>query len=167
MLDIIILILLIYAAVRGYMSGFVVQSLTLVALVGGIWAGIKFNPVFSGWLIKAFSLGEHIAPYVSFAVIFLAVIIVIHFIGVFITKAFSKTVLGGLNRIGGVLFGVAKMVFIISVVIFLIEKFDTNKSLISEKTATSSKLFNPIAKIAPAIFPHIHFEEFKERLLKG
>lgn len=164
-LDLFILVALIYGAVRGYFKGFFLQSLTLVALVAGIWAGLKLNDYFAQWLLKVFHIGETILPYVAFAIIFVIVIVIVHFIGVFLTKSLSESVIGALNKWGGFLFGLLKMAFIVSIVLFLIQKFDVDKHIIKQQAMDKSYLYKPVAKIAPAIFPHLHFDKLKKGIV--
>ena len=42
-LDVIIVALLVFAFVRGFVKGFFVEVASLVALVGGIWGAIHFS----------------------------------------------------------------------------------------------------------------------------
>lgn len=164
-LDLFILIALVFGAVRGYFKGFFIQSLTLVALVAGIWAGIKLNDYLAQWLLKVFHIGETIVPYVAFAIIFVVVIVIIHFIGILLTKALDESVIGALNKWGGFLFGLLKMAFIVSVILLLIQKFDRDKRIVNQKSMDKSYLYQPIAKIAPAIFPHLHFDKLKKGII--
>ena len=165
MLDFVIIVILLVGAIRGYIKGFFIQSLTLVALFLGIWIGIKFNPVLTGWLVSIFGLNITYAPYISFVVLFILVIVAIHYLGVFFTKVFDKQVIGSLNRIGGLIFGMAKMAFLISIVFFLFQKFDTQEKVLSADSKKQSKLYTPVSKIAPAIFPHLHFDKVKDGIL--
>jgi membrane protein required for colicin V production len=167
MLDIIILLLLLIGAIRGYFTGFVLQSLTLVALFGGVWVGLKYNHFISPYLIKWLDIKEAVAPYISFTVLFIVVIILVHLIGVLITKFIDKSALGVMNRIGGVLFGITKFVFIISICLLLIQKIDKKRILISDKSKKESKLYEPLSKVAPAVFPTIDFERIKRGILEG
>jgi membrane protein required for colicin V production len=167
MLDIIILLLLLIGAIRGYFTGFVLQSLTLVALFGGVWVGIKYSSFISSYLMKWLDVKEAIAPYISFTLLFIVVIILVHLIGVLITKFIDKSALGVMNRIGGVLFGIFKFAFIMSICMLLIQKIDKKGILINDKNKRESKLYLPISKIAPAIFPTVDFEKIKRGLLNG
>ena len=166
-IDIVIVILVLWGAINGFIKGFVVQSLTLVALVLGVWAGATFYEPIGNYLAGQFSISTKIMQIVSFTLIFIAVLIVMHYISMLLTNALGKSVVGKLNRIGGVIFGMAKMAFITSIFIVIIQKFDTRHKLLTEETTSQSKLFAPVAKIAPSIFPHLHLEEIKNGILSG
>jgi membrane protein required for colicin V production len=165
MLDIVIVIILLIGAIRGYIKGFFIQSLTLVALILGIWMGIKFNPLLTEWLIKIFGLKASYTPYVSFVIIFIIIVVAIHYLGVLFTKVLDKQVIGTLNHIGGLIFGIVKMAFLTSICLFLFQKFDTGEKYLTANAKKQSKFYEPISKIAPAIFPHIQFEKFKRGIL--
>lgn len=166
-IDIVIIILLLWGAINGFIKGFVVQSLTLVALVLGVWAAASFYEPVGTYLANVISVSGKIMQVVSFTLIFIAVLIVMHYLSKLLTNLMGKSVLGKLNRIGGIIFGIAKMAFITSIFIFIINKFDRNHKLLTEETASKSALYSPVSKIAPAIFPHLHLEEIKNGILNG
>lgn len=166
-IDVIIVIFLIWGAVKGFIDGFVVQSLTLVALVLGIWAGVEFSDVLAGFISQHFSIKGKLLPAFSFAIIFLFILIAMHFVSKLLTQFLGKVMLGTLNRIGGIFFGILKMAFIISVMMVLLQKLDLSKLIFDQQQAEESKLYKPISKMAPAIFPHLHFEEIKNGILNG
>lgn len=166
-IDIVIIILILWGAINGFIKGFVVQSLTLVALVLGVWAGSAYYETIGSYLAEQFSFSVKIMQVIAFTLIFVAVLVIMHFLSKLLTNVLGKSVLGKLNRIGGIVFGMAKMAFITSIFIVIIQKFDHKHKLLTEETTTQSKLFAPVARIAPSIFPHLHLEEIKDGILTG
>jgi len=166
-IDIVIVILILWGAINGFIKGFVIQSLTLIALVLGVWAGAAFYQPIGNYLADQFSASVKLMQVISFTLIFIAVLIAMHYISKLLTNMLGKSVLGKLNRIGGVIFGMAKMAFITSIFIVIIQKFDRNHKVLTDDTTSHSKLFAPVSKIAPSIFPHLHLEEIKNGVLKG
>jgi membrane protein required for colicin V production len=164
-IDIAIVILILWGAINGFIKGFVIQSITLVALVLGVWAGSMFYEPIGNHLSKWLSLNGKLMQILAFTLIFIAVLIAMHFISKLLTNMMGKSVLGRLNRIGGVLFGMAKMAFIASVFIVIIQKFDHKNKILTPELTSGSTLFKPVSKIAPAIFPHLHLEEIKKGIL--
>jgi hypothetical protein len=51
--------------------------------------------------------------------------------------------------------------------IVLLQKLDLMKLVFEPTQIEDSKLYKPVSKIAPAIFPHLHFEEIKNGILNG
>ncbi|MDP4207205.1 MAG: CvpA family protein [Bacteroidota bacterium] len=164
-IDLILLILLAWGAIRGFISGLIVQILSLVALMLGIWLGSEFAWLASGYLSKWLSINARLLNTVSFVLIFIGVLLGINLLARLITMSLKDTVAGRLNRIGGVLFGIVRMAFIASVCIVIINKIDPNHKLITNEKAEASVLYNPVSWVAPAIFPHLHFEEVKNELI--
>lgn len=166
MLDIVLLIFFVIAILRGYFTGFIIQSATLIALIGGIWVSAKFYKILAPLILNLFEIKEKTAHYISFAVLFFGVIIVVHLIGLLITRVMDKSAIGSLNRLAGVGFAIIKMAFILSVVLFLIKKFDTKSVFLKAEWKEKSFLYKPIAWFAPAVLPNINFEKVKNRLLE-
>jgi membrane protein required for colicin V production len=165
-LDIIIGILLIWGAYKGYQNGFVVQSLTLIALILGVWLGVEFAQVGSLFVSNWLSVNKTLAFILAFTLIFIIVVIAAYLLGKLITRIFSKTVLGGLNRLGGLCFGIIKMAFIISIIILILQSLDTHKKSFASPKTKNAKLYTLVSKIAPAVFTRLHLVELKDRLLR-
>lgn len=166
-IDLVILVILLWGAIIGFIKGFVIQSLTLVALVLGVWAGMHFSYKVTDFLYSHFSMNGKYVPILSFTIIFIMVLIMIHFIGKLLTSLLNESILGKFNRIGGIVFGVLKMAFILSICIVILGKLDAKHKLITNSEANKSFFYKPIERIAPAIFPHLHFKEIKKSLLNG
>lgn len=165
-LDIVIVLLLIWGAYSGFKSGFLIQSLTLVAFLLGIWAGFHFCRVVSEFMVEHFHMhGLYVTP-VAFAIILILVIILINIIGYWLTNLMGKGVIGTMNRIGGAIFGILKMAFIISILFWIILSIDVHHKFFTQEIRHKSFLEPPIERIAPAVFPFFHLTELKDRLLK-
>lgn len=160
-LDIILALFLIWAAFRGFTKGFIITVASLLALILGIYGGIHF----SGYAVSI--LAEKLDPdprhieIISFAITFVAIVILVHLVAWLVDKLVNAIALGFVNRILGILFNSIKMAFILSVLIGFLNYFDTDNSLISEDVKENSILYKPIAAIAPGVFPFLRFENFK------
>lgn len=167
MLDIIILIFLLIGVIRGYLTGFVIQSLTLISIIAGIWLAVKYNHLLTPYIDKLFHVNEKTGAYLSVVIIFIAVILFSFLLGWLLTKVIDKTALGFINRVSGAIFGLLKFAFILSVLFLLIGKFDARGKLMKEQYKSESRLYEPVAKIAPFIFPKIQFEHLRHKILYG
>ena len=154
-IDIIILIILAWGAFRGFTKGFILQIITFIALIIGIWAALKFSDVMAEFLTRSMDITGKYLPVLSFILIFVLVIVVAHLIGMLLTRIFELVALGWLNRLGGIVFGILKMAFIVSVVLTLQNRMKEKVKIISEKQVQTSILYKPVASIAPAVFPHL------------
>lgn len=168
-IDIIILIILAWGAFRGFTQGFVLQIVTFIALILGIWASLYFADDMSVFLTRNFDVTGKYLPVLSFVLIFVLVIVIAHLIGMLLTRFLEMAKLGWLNRLGGIAFGVLKMAFIVSVLLTLHNRMKERMHIISENQVKTSLLYKPISGIAPAVFPHLkllaldkHVKEFTE-----
>ncbi|MCX6231712.1 MAG: CvpA family protein [Bacteroidetes bacterium] len=152
-IDIIFIIPVIWFAYRGFVNGLIIELATIIALFLGIYLSIHFS-VFIGNKIGLSGKYENI---LAFIITLISVFIVIKLLAKFIDKLFSLTALGLFNKIGGIIFGIAKITLLISVLLHFINKFDSKKMIISDKNRAESKLIEPIEKIAPALY-----SEFKK-----
>lgn len=166
-LDLIIVIILIWGAINGYIKGFLIQSLTLLAIILGVWAGVHFSFRLTDFLCAKYSWNVKIISVVSMVIIFIAVLLIAHFTGKLLTSLINKNILGWFNNIGGIIFGILKMAFILSVCIAIIGKIDLNHKLITFEDTRNSHFYRPVEKIAPTVLPHLHLQEIKRGLLKG
>ena len=63
--------------------------------------------------------------------------------------------LGFVNRLLGMIFGLIKSVLILSVLFMVLNSIDAGRPFLPKEKIEKSMLYNPIADIAPAIFPII------------
>jgi membrane protein required for colicin V production len=156
-IDIILLIPVIWFAYRGFVNGLIIELATIIALFLGIYLSVHFS-VYIGNKIGLSGKYENI---LAFIITLIAVFIIIQILAKFIDKLFSLTALGLLNKIGGIVFGIAKITLVLSVLLYFINKFDSKKQIISEKNRAESKLLQPIEKLAPLLFTILKEEENK------
>lgn len=165
-LDIIILILLAWGAFRGFTQGFILQVVTFIALIIGVWASIAFSDNMSEFLTKNMDITGKYLPVLSFVLIFVLVVVVAHLIGMLLTRFIEITSLGWLNRLGGVAFGVLKMAFIASVLLTIQNRMKEKIHIISEKQIQTSLLYKPVSSLAPAVFPHLKQLALDKKLIE-
>lgn len=154
-LDIIILIPVAIFVFKGLKNGLIIEVASLAALFLGIYAGIYLSDLVSGFLIKHLGLNENYTSAVAFVLIFIAVLILVRFIAKAIEKAIDLTALGFLNKLLGAVFAVLKAMFLLSLLFYVINKFDTREKLITPKAKTNSLLYKPVSEIAPMSIPRI------------
>jgi membrane protein required for colicin V production len=154
-IDVVIVIILIIAAIRGFSNGLIREVASLAALVLGIWGAIKFSNFTAGKLYDYFDMTGRYVGIISFIVTFMVIVIGIHFIGLLVDKLMKAVSMGFFNRILGTAFAVFKSVLVLSVVFVVLNSIDSKRSFLPHEKIDSSILYNPIADIVPAIFPLI------------
>lgn len=110
-LDVIIVVLMVFLIVRGVMRGLVAEVASLVGIVLGIWLGIRYMN-HATTLLKPYVPEFSFLPVVSFALIFLGVLVLCNLLGWGLRVLFKKTLLGWLDRTLGAALAVIKGVVI-------------------------------------------------------
>ncbi len=161
-LDIILGIPLIWGAYQGYRKGFIIELASLAALILGIYAAINFSYVIGDWLNNNINWDEKYINIIAFILTFVIVVILVYWIGKIIQKFIDILMLGFLNRIAGLFFGIIKAGFLLSVLLFIINIFDDDQKLLTPKAKRNSALYGPIASFAPYIIPKLNLEKLDE-----
>lgn len=169
-IDLIIVVLLILGAVRGFTDGFIKELASLVALILGIWGAIKFSSFTAEKLYEYFDMTGRFVGIIAFMVTFVVIVILIHFIGLIVDKFVEAIELSFLNRLVGIVFGLFKTALILSVIFVILNVIDAKHPFLPKDKLQQSKFYNPIADLAPALFPIIgeggfdkSFDRFKKK----
>ena len=168
-LDFIIIILLVFGLARGFINGFIKELASLLALIIGIWGAIKFSQFTAGRLYDYFDMTGQYVGIIAFLITFVIIVIIIHFIGLLVDKFIEKISLGFLNSVLGLVFGVFKSALVLSVIFVVLNAIDAKHHFLPKEQIAQSKFYNPIADIAPALFPIIgegSFDKSFDRLKK-
>ena len=159
--DIIILLCFLPAVISGITKGFIEQALALVSLILGAWLAFKFSNVVGEWLMPYFEISETVMHVVSFAVIMLAVVLVLFFLGKVLTGVTKLVMLGWLDWMLGVVFALLKAGLFIGIGIVLFDTLNVKFEFVDEAVLDESVLYARIRDIAYTVFPYL-----KELLLK-
>ena len=161
-IDIILGIFLLLGLVRGFMKGFFVELASLIALVAAIYGAIQFSHFAVDFLADKVDWEEDTIQLAAFAITFVIIIIVVSLAGKLLTKLANVIALGILNKILGAAFGFLKITFLASVVILFFKAVNSENSFVEQETLDNSRLYAPVATLAPLFLPSI-LKEAKER----
>ncbi|HQI70944.1 MAG TPA: CvpA family protein [Bacteroidales bacterium] len=165
-LDIIILIPFGFAVFRGLRKGLILELAVLVSLFVGIFAGIYFSDFIAGLLIRNLGMNEVYTKAVAFTLIFIAVIVLVRMIAKAIESMIDMTALSLVNKTLGVVFSVLKIALLLSVIFFIINRYDPREALITHQAKEKSFMYKPVCGIAPLAIPRINSEIEKWRAQK-
>jgi len=165
-LDIILIIPIVWLMYRGFTKGLIIEFASLLALILGIWAAIHFSYYTGDILNEYFEISKRFLSIISFVITFIAVVIVVYFIGRIIEKFIDILALGFINKLFGAVFGIAKAALILSLLILIINSFDSRKSIITDKLREGSMLYSPIETLVPSLIPKLDLENLDENMDK-
>lgn len=166
--DLIVGIVLIGFAVRGLVKGFFRELFSLVGLFLGLWmALLKFAPV-GEWIQATFPLSEPLPYHLGFLLIFFGISILASVAG-FVVHKFAKVLLmGWLDALVGLGFGLVKGVITLVVLLFLLEHLPLPDS-VSAHMRTSTvishlELVNPFVERSVQAYERLGGKSLWERL---
>lgn len=119
LVDILIWLILLVFVVKGFMKGLVREVCSLLGLVTGGWAAFKYYPYLAEFLRPFIRLPHSVALALSFLFIFFVLGLLFYLFGHLLTVVFKIMLLGGLNRVGGVIFGLLEGAFILCMLLYL------------------------------------------------
>jgi len=151
--DIILGIILLYAIFKGFRNGFFVELASLVSLLLGVYLSIEFSDFTADFIRKNLSFDSEYLEIIAFFVTFVLVVIAVTLLAKVFTKIVDFASFGWINRLFGAVFGLLKMIFILSVSMHFFQKININEVFISKEKTNQSLLYNPIVEISIFVFP--------------
>jgi membrane protein required for colicin V production len=137
---------------------------SLLALVAGIWGAIRFSDLTTGFLAGRLNMQSHYLPLLSFALTFVVILIAVHLFAGLLDRLARAAALGLLNRLAGLVFSLIKTSFLISIILVILNTVDKRVPFIPEEHKQGSFFYQPLSKLAPAVFPYLNFEQLQERI---
>lgn len=122
-LDIILLIPLVFGAVLGFKKGLLLEIFGVLAFVLAIIGGFKLMEVGMVYLSEYFDFVDQLLPFISFIIIFLAIILLVNMLGKLLKKAIDLTLLGGFDKFAGAILGLVKWAIGVSILLWLVNNF--------------------------------------------
>jgi len=165
------LIPLIFGAFSGFKKGFLLEIVSILALILGIIGGIKLLHWGMELLTDHFDINSMILPYLTFILLFLVIIIAINFIGKMIKNMIDLTILGSVDNLAGSILGIFKWALSVSILVWISSSFGIS---LPEKYTEEAGLYHLVESLAPIfigyltiIFPFIEdFFEFVKTFLE-
>ena len=117
--DILIWVILLAFMVKGFTKGLVREVCTLLGLVAGAWAAFKYYPALAEAIRPLIRLPHFASVIISFALIYVILGVLFYCFGQLLTVVLKIMLMGGLNRIGGVIFGCLEGAFVLSILLAL------------------------------------------------
>lgn len=153
-IDIILIIILVIAAVKGFRKGFIHQIASLIAWILGIFLAIKIGNILVSFLHPGLISSIVTAKIISFLGVLVVVVIVILFAGKVVEGFFEDLSLSGINRLAGLVFSLIKTSFLLSIIMVLLHISIIRFNWPSKQSREESLLYQPIESFAPIVFPY-------------
>jgi membrane protein required for colicin V production len=147
LIDLIALVLLIMAIVKGWHRGLLIAVLSMVAFIVGIAAAMKLSVLVAGWLSNSVNISAKWLPVVSFILVFVVVVLLVRAGANLLDEAVEMAFLGWLNKLGGIIFFGILYMMAYSVILF----YANQLQLIKESTIKNSVTWSTIQPWGPYV----------------
>lgn len=154
-IDIVIVVILLFGTINGFIKGLFIEVTTLVGLVLGVYGAIHFSHFLGDFLKDSMTWDESMIQVVSFAGTFLIILIALVLLGKALTKIAETIALGFFNKIVGAVFGLVKYALILSIVLMVYDHINSSIRFMEKPKVKQSVLYEPVKNFAPAIFPNL------------
>ncbi len=146
-IDIIFGILLLLAVIKGWRRGLIIAVFSVIAIIVGIAAAMKLSTVVAAWLKDSTSVSVQWLPFLSFAIVLIGVILLIRWGANLIEASLEVTLMGWVNRLGGMLLYIIVYTLAFSVLLF----YATQLKLLNESTIAQSVTYSKIQPLGPMV----------------
>ena len=154
-IDLIILACFLPAIFIGLKTGFVRQLVALGAIVLGIYLSIRFSDVVGQWLAERWHIEQFWIKVISFAVIFIAVALLLNLIGTLVEKVLKITMLGWLNRLLGLVLAIVTCALIVGTLIYMVNSANDLLQFLPEEKIAESRFYRPLLHMVEVVFPYL------------
>lgn len=161
-LDIIFLIPLLFALYRGFKKGIIHMIASLAALVLGIIGAIQLRPLFASFLDSLFDISPDYINIIAFSVAFVVIVLLVNLVAHLVERLIKAVALNFINRLLGMAFGLLVTAFVLSMILWPLNQINAEKQIIKPERIDNSLLYKPLSAFAPAIFPYLKKQEWKE-----
>lgn len=152
-LDIVFCLLIVWAGYHGYRKGLIIELCTLIALAGGVFLGIKFSDLVSGFLQTTIGVETKYLPVITFSLIFLVVIVLVFWLGKRLEKVVKLVMLNLVNKLFGAAFGLAKGALLIGVVLVIMDAINERAPVLTKEYQDGSLLYDPLTNLSTTAVP--------------
>ncbi len=139
--------LMILAVVKGLQRGLIVAVFSMMAFIIGLAAAMKLSAVMAGYFENSLNLSTKWLPVLSFAVVFIVVVILIRLGASMLEKSVQWAMMGWINKLGGIFIYAVAYTIILSVILFYVNEIH----LIKQETIESSLTYEYIKPWGPKV----------------
>jgi membrane protein required for colicin V production len=146
--DIIVIVICAYFGFAGFRNGLLREVLGLAGVILALFLAFRYLDPLNSWLVHVTRVDDVYSPIITFALIFLAVILAVHLLIISLEYVIEFAFLSMPNRLFGMTFGVLKSSLFISIILLLLAGFN----LPGEQTKRDSALYPIVLGVAPVTY---------------
>ena len=152
-IDIFLIVPLLLGAFKGFKKGLIIEVVSLAALGLGIWGGVYFSDYAVNLIIE--KVDDKYIPITAFMLTFLAIVLVVYFLGRLLEKIIDIVQLKFINKLAGACFGLLKFGLIISILLFITDRYNQQFNFLPEDFSENSLIYEPLVELPNVLIPAI------------
>ena len=152
-IDIFLIVPLLWGAFKGFKKGLIIEVVSLAALGLGIWGGVYFSDYAVNLIIE--KVDDKYIPITAFMLTFLAIVLVVYFLGRLLEKIIDIVQLKFINKLAGACFGLLKFGLIISILLFITNRYNQQFNFLPEDFSENSLIYEPLVELPNVLIPAI------------
>jgi len=152
-IDIFLIVPLLWGAFKGFKKGLIIEVVSLAALGLGIWGGVYFSDYAVNLIIE--KVEDKYIPITAFMLTFLAIVLVVYFLGRLLEKIIDIVQLKFINKLAGACFGLLKFGLIISILLFITDRYNQQFNFLPEDFSENSLIYEPLVELPNVLIPAI------------
>ena len=143
------------AVYLGLKNGFIRQLVALAVVAGGIVLALRFSDTVGAWLQQRIKVEPFWIKAISFALIFIAVALVLNLAGKLLEKVLSIAMLGWLNRLLGLALALATSALLIGVIVYMVDSANQLVEFLPKEKIEESRFYKPLLTLVQNVFPYL------------
>lgn len=162
--DLIILLFLFVALIKGYRKGLISMLISLATIVIAAIFGGKIAETIHPHLIDTLNTDPQWSNILAYTLAFLLIALVLSLVGRVVQKLFDAIYLGFINRIAGSVVSISTTMIILSLVLNLVLFVDVRERLIKPEIKEKSFFYERVQSVIPTIVPYLDFKSMREMI---
>lgn len=146
-IDLVFLLLMLYASFKGLRKGFIVALFSVIGFIAGLAAAIKLSAIVASKLSQNVNATGRWLPALSFLLVFIVVVLLVNLGARLIQKTFEMAMLGWINRIAGIILFAVLYSILLSIFLF----YAVQLHFIKEDSIASSQIYQYIQPLGPNV----------------
>jgi membrane protein required for colicin V production len=158
-IDMVIVGVILFLAIKGFVNGFSKELFNFLGLIGGIAVAARTNELVGNLIVKQNILPETLLQYqkiLGFIAVFIVIWVLFNLISS-LFSSFTSDEIGVVSRFFGYLIGIVRYAFIFALIIFGFNNADFLKEKFSKYT-DKSQVFAPMSIIGQQLLNKTHSE---------
>ena len=149
-LDLIIGVILLIFAIAGLRKGLIIEAFYLASFIVGIYGAMFFSDAVAEWMSTFVKADGELVAIIAFILTFIAVMVLVRFLGRLMSGIVEAISLGLIDKIGGFVFGFFKGALIVSILIMVMNVLGL--SSIVDGVKKDSFLYPKVEEIANVLY---------------